>query len=141
MTALLATIRTVAEAEAALIGGADIADLKEPSAGALGALDAGIARQIANTVRGHAPASATIGDIVSMEPSAVAAAAERTAELGVDYVKAGFLPASTQIDCARALQPLARQVPLVGVLFADLAPDLNLIDVLARYGFAAVMLD
>ena len=38
MTALLASVRSVAEAELALAGGADVIDLKDPSQGALGAL-------------------------------------------------------------------------------------------------------
>ena len=39
MTLFLASVRDVAEAETALLAGADIIDLKDPAQGALGAVD------------------------------------------------------------------------------------------------------
>ena len=141
MTAMLASVRTVEETLLALEGGADIIDLKDPARGALGALEPDAAGRIVGAIAGRAPSSATIGDLPSMIPAEVVAAAERTAATGVNFVKAGFFPAPTQVACARALESLARRAPLVAVLFADLHPDFALIETLARCGFAGAMLD
>jgi dihydroneopterin aldolase len=141
MTAMLASVRTVAEALLALESGADIIDLKDPAQGALGALDADTARAIVRAIAGRARSSATIGDLPSMIPAEMLAAADRTAATGVNFVKAGFFSAPTQVACAHALAPLARRAPLVAVLFADLEPDFALIATLAECGFAGVMLD
>jgi dihydroneopterin aldolase len=138
---MLASVRTLEEALLALAGGADIIDLKEPARGALGALDQAAARSIVAAIGGRAPVSATIGDLPSMVPEEMLAAARQTAATGVNFVKAGMLPAPTQAACAQALAPLARHTPVVAVLFADLAPDLALIDTLAEFGFAGAMLD
>jgi dihydroneopterin aldolase len=141
MTAMLASVRTVEEALLALEGGADIIDLKDPARGALGALDPDTARSIVGAIAGRVPSSATIGDLPSMMPAEMLAAAERTAVTGVNFVKAGFFSAPTQVACAHALTPLARRIPLVAVLFADLEPDFTLIARLAECSFAGVMLD
>lgn len=141
MSAMLASVRTIEEALLALEGGADIIDLKDPARGALGALDEATARSIVSTLGGRIRVSATIGDFPSMIPAELLAAAERTASIGVDFVKAGFFPSATQAACVRILAPLARRAALVAVLFADCAPDLKLIRTLAECGFAGVMLD
>jgi uncharacterized protein (UPF0264 family) len=141
MTAMLASVRTRDEALLALAGGTDIVDLKDPARGALGALDQATARSIVEAIAGRAPVSATIGDLPSMVPDEMLAAARDTAASGVDFVKAGFFPAATPAACARALAAFARRTPVVAVLFADLDPDLALIDTLAECGFAGAMLD
>jgi (5-formylfuran-3-yl)methyl phosphate synthase len=141
MTAMLASVRTVEEALLALEGGADIIDLKEPARGALGALDDTTARAIVAALRGRARASATIGDLPAMDAAELVPAAERTADTGVDIVKVGFFASPSRAKCAQALAPLTRRVPVVAVLFADLDPDIRLLDMLAGSGFAGVMLD
>jgi (5-formylfuran-3-yl)methyl phosphate synthase len=60
---LLVSVRDAAEAEAALAGGADWIDLKEPSRGALGAVDAAVAREVVSCVAGRAPVSAAAGEL------------------------------------------------------------------------------
>lgn len=141
MTAMLASVRSVDEALLALDGGADIIDLKDPARGALGALDARTARDIVTALAGRVPSSATIGDLPFMMPRELLQAASATAATGVNLVKAGLFPAATQIECIRALAPLAQSTPLVAVLFADLEPDYTVIETLAACGFAGVMLD
>lgn len=141
MSAMLASVRTREEALLALEGGADLIDLKDPARGALGALDSATARIIVTAIAGRAPVSATIGDWPSMDPAEILAAAQRTADTGVDVVKVGFFPAPAQAACARALAPLARGLPVVAVLFADLTHDPALIETLAECGFAGAMLD
>ena len=73
MTMMLASVRSLDEALFALEAGADLIDLKEPSHGALGALDHAAVRVCVQAIGGRRPVSATIGDIPSMEPHAVTA--------------------------------------------------------------------
>jgi dihydroneopterin aldolase len=141
MTAMLASVRTLDEALFALEAGADFIDLKEPSQGALGALDHAAVRVCVQAIGGRRPVSATIGDIVSMNPREMTAAVERMATTGVDYIKIGFFAHPKAFDCARALTTLARKTRLVAVIFADEPYDLALVDALADVGFAGAMLD
>jgi uncharacterized protein (UPF0264 family) len=64
---LLVSVRNAGEAEAALQGGADWIDLKEPSRGALGAVDAAVAREVVSCVAGRAPVSAAAGELRDWE--------------------------------------------------------------------------
>src|SRR5206468_4822873 len=102
MTGMLASVRTLDEALFALEARADFIDLKEPSQGALGALDHAAVRVCVQAIGGRRPVSATIGDIVSMDPREMTAAAERMAATGVDYIKIGFFAHPRAFDCARA---------------------------------------
>lgn len=138
---LLASVATLGEAELALGAGADLIDLKDPAAGALGAWPlTGLAAAVA-LVAGRRPVSATVGDLPP-EPSVLAAAARATAATGVDIVKLGFFPGADHRDLAQALAPTARGgIRLVAVLMADTAPDLTVADSLAAAGFFGVMLD
>ena len=141
MTAMLASVRTLDEALFALEAGADFIDLKEPSQGALGALDHAAVRVCVKTIGGRRPVSATIGDIVSMDPREMTVAVERMSATGVDYIKIGFFAHPRAFDCAKALTALARRTRLVAVMFADEPYDLALVDALADAGFAGAMLD
>jgi len=69
VTKLLVSVRSVAEAEAALHGGADWIDLKEPANGALGAVDVEVARQIVVQVGGRANISAAAGELLDWPTS------------------------------------------------------------------------
>ncbi len=136
----LASVTNAAEAEICVAGGADIVDAKNPSRGALGALDHAIVRAIRAAVPARTPVSATIGDL-PCDPLTVARAVEAMAATGVDYVKIGLFPEG---DAAAAIARLAAEVGparLVGVLLADLAPDFSLVPKMARAGFAGVLID
>jgi len=141
MTAMLASVRTLDEALFALEAGADFIDLKEPSQGALGALDHAAVRVCVQAIGGHRPVSATIGDIVSMDPQEMKAAVGRMATTGVDYVKIGFFAHPRAFDCAKVLTTLAHKTRLVAVMFADELYDITLVDAFANSGFAGAMLD
>jgi len=138
---MLASVRTLDEALFALEAGADFIDLKEPSQGALGALDHAAVRVCVQAIGGRRPVSATIGDIVCMDPREMTAAVERMAATGVDYIKIGFFVHPQAFDCARALTGLARKTRLVAVLFADEPYDIRLVNALADASFAGAMLD
>ena len=141
MTMMLASVRSLDEARLALEGGADLIDLKEPSRGALGALDHAAVRICVQAIGGRRPVSATIGDLPSMDPQLMTAAAERMAATGVDFIKIGYFSHPRAFDCANALSKLASRARLIAVLFADEPYDLALVDALADAGFAGAMLD
>jgi (5-formylfuran-3-yl)methyl phosphate synthase len=140
MTLMLASVTNPAEAEAVWAGGADIIDLKDPAKGALGALAADVVAGIVRSVGKRKPVSAAAG--ASLGPPAVAVnAVAAIAATGVDYIKVGFSPDTAGADCVRALRPHACNTKLVGVLFADCAPDLDMLALMANNGFTGAMLD
>jgi uncharacterized protein (UPF0264 family) len=63
MTELLVSVRTTAEAEAALAGGAAVLDVKEPRHGSLGRADEATIRAIVAAVAGRCPVSAALGEL------------------------------------------------------------------------------
>jgi dihydroneopterin aldolase len=140
MTLLLASVTGGREAELAVTHGADIIDLKDPSRGALGALELSVVSDVVKTIAGRRPASAVIGDL-PMEPDAIAAAVEAMAKTGVDFVKVGLFAGSERKECIRALAPFARRTKVVGVIFADIEPDNELISLMAESGFSGAMMD
>lgn len=141
MTLMLASVTGPEEAEIALAGGADIIDLKDPAAGALGAQPpARIAATVA-AVAGRRPVSAVAGD-AAMSADELSNAVLAAAATGVDYVKVGLPPDERRDAVIRALAEAASRRRLVGVLFADRDPDLvGALPLLAAAGFAGVMLD
>ncbi len=62
MTALLVSVRSAAEALAALAGGAALIDAKEPARGSLGRAEDAIIRDIVIAVAGRTPVSAALGE-------------------------------------------------------------------------------
>lgn len=142
MTALLTSVRNVEEACDAAAAGADLIDLKEPGAGALGALPAQTVRQVVQTVRRRwpgLPLSATIGDHAAGEHAAMLRMADVIGNCGVDYVKVGIEPGP---QAGAALEQLAR-LPwqVVPVFLADQGLDLALVAYACALGFPAVMAD
>jgi dihydroneopterin aldolase len=140
MTLMLASVTSPAEAEAVWAGGADIIDVKDPAKGALGALDVDVAAGIVRSVGKRKPVSAAAGSSLG-EPGAVVDAVAAMAATGVDYVKVGFSPGKSGADCVRALGPQASNIKLVGVLFADCTPDLDMLALMANNNFTGAMLD
>ena len=140
MTLMLASVADAAEAEIAIIEGADIIDLKDPSQGPLGALSQASIRAIVSAAAGRRSVSVVAGNL-EMKPAVLAEAAEALAATGVDYVKIGFFPSADLPACVEALAPIAARVRMIAVLFADLTPDLTLLPRLAAAQFAGVMLD
>ena len=141
MTALLASVRTEEEAVMAVEAGADIIDLKEPRAGALGALPLALIERIVRRVRalGDAPLSATVGDLADGEIDLMVERVRRTAQTGVDFVKVGIVRGPR---AALALQALADlPVRVVPLFLADAGLDLDLIGAAYAAGFPIVMVD
>ena len=141
MTAMLASVNSLAEALLAEAAGVDIIDLKQPAQGALGALEPAEVAHIVSNLQIATRVSATIGDL-PMQPAVLLAAVQAMAATGVDYVKIGFFPGGDWQACIASLQAVAAQgVVMVAVLFADTQPDFAILDCLAKAGFRGVMLD
>jgi uncharacterized protein (UPF0264 family) len=146
---LLVSARNAADAAAALAGGADIVDAKEPSAGALGAVTIDVLREMISTVATARPVSAALGDAedaVALERRVRARAIE-----GVAFVKIGFAGIT---DAARVTDLIASAVgaarahacAVVAVGYADaervgsIGCD-ALFDAASRGGAAGVLID
>ena len=63
MRGLLVSVRSAAEAEAALAGGAAVIDVKEPKHGALGRAADAVLADVVRAVAGRAPVSAALGEL------------------------------------------------------------------------------
>lgn len=138
---LLVSVSSLAEAEMVMQAGVDILDLKNPHAGALGALALSDIRSIVNATDGRKLVSATIGD-VPMQPACIVDRVDDTLSTGVDIVKIGFTDAAERDACIAALGDIARRgAKLVAVLFADAGYDLSVLSMLKTAGFYGVMID
>ena len=137
---MLASVTSVEEALIALDAGVDIIDLKNPVAGALGALKLTLVRKIVLAMNHRSILSATIGDL-PMSPALIIDATKSMLETEVDIVKIGFFGQMHHMECLTALKHLAEKSKLIAVLFADQNPNLALLPLIANAGFYGVMLD
>lgn len=144
MTAMLVSVRNLAEARIAAACGIDFLDLKDPAAGALGGLPPALIAAIVAAVRAANPAlriSATIGDLPAHEPAAIEAAIAAVAACGVDFVKVG-VPGQGGAAVRALLQRLdASAHAVVPVLIADDGVDEALLRAACACTFPALMLD
>jgi dihydroneopterin aldolase len=124
----------------AIGAGADIVDLKDPDAGALGALVPETIDACVRAVGGRVPVSATLGDL-PLEETGIRAAVNATASCGVDYVKLGLFPGGNGEAALQALAPLVPGIRLILVLFADALPEFDAVALAGRIGAAGLMLD
>jgi uncharacterized protein (UPF0264 family) len=87
--ALLVSVRSAAEALAALAGGADVIDVKEPNQGSLGAADDETISAIVRAVNGRAPVSAAMGELIELMGSASGVSTRKLVD-GVSLFKIGL---------------------------------------------------
>jgi uncharacterized protein (UPF0264 family) len=151
---LLVSVRSGAEVTAALAGGADVIDAKEPAHGSLGPVAPEVLSEILAEVPGDQPFSLALGDFV--DPDAVLAAISSrrlTARSAPLYMKLGFAGVSaparleTMIATAVAASHRHQASPLIIVVaYADAAraatasPDI-IRQLAADGGAAGVLLD
>lgn len=141
MTAMLASVRNLAEARLAIQAGVDLIDFKAPEQGSLGGLPESTVRKIVLRLPDSVTSSATIGDL-PMEPDKVAEAASRMAASGVDYVKIGwFFEGHWEKTLARLSNLAGEGARLVAVLFGDELPPFDWLERLREAGFLGVLLD
>ena len=147
---LLVSVTSAEEASAALAGGADVIDAKNPLAGALGAVPVEVLREIHATVAGARLVTAAIGD--ATDETAIERAAWAFAAAGAALVKVGFagITSANRVEAliraavrgARAGDPSG----VVAVAYADAERAASLeacafVDVAARAGASGVLLD
>jgi (5-formylfuran-3-yl)methyl phosphate synthase len=152
---LLVSVRSAAEVEAAVEGGAEIIDAKEPMRGSLGAVDAGTLALIVKALPDEMPLSIALGDHATPDAAARAmdllqAVARRPAELYVKIGLAGVVEPATARSVVQAAVRAARSSPLgadvVAVAYADhrfadtLSPQL-LLDIAVEAGARGVLMD
>lgn len=142
---LLVSVSGPAEARAALIGGADVIDAKEPRGGPLGAVSPVRLAAIRRTVGSKRPVTAALGDATSER--AVAQGARCAARLDIAFVKLGFAGTTSQVRArALAAAACASGTGVVVVAYADwervasLPPE-RLVGVAADVGAAGVLID
>ena len=139
MTLMLASVADAEEGLLVARGGADIVDFKDPARGAIGAVEPAVVAQALRALGGAARSSATLGD-PPYEPGALVERARALKRAGVDTLKLA-LDGASLAALRTPLADLAREIGLVGMLFADEAPDFGLIPQLAALGFSGAMLD
>jgi uncharacterized protein (UPF0264 family) len=118
MAGLLVSVRSAAEAKAALAGGAALIDIKEPANGSLGRAPDSAIRSVLEVVGGHCEVSAALGELQQQEP--------RFPGQGLSYVKWGLsgygCGVQWQKDLTAAAELLRQSSPgtrAVAVAYAD----------------------
>jgi uncharacterized protein (UPF0264 family) len=151
MRLLVSPINTE-EAKAAMAGGTDILDVKNPKEGSLGANFPWMIRSVAGVAAGKLPVSATIGDF-DYKPGTASLAALGAAFSGADYIKVGLLKIENQEQAGDMLANIVRSVKefddkkkLVAAAYSDCArvgsiSPMDLPEVAAECGADVVMVD
>lgn len=148
---LLVSVTNAAEASAAIAGGADIVDAKDPGAGALGAVSRDAMRAI-HAVAGERPTTAALGEAASER--AVERDADTFVRLGARLVKVGFAgitaPERVESLLVAAMRGAGavshRAGGVIAVAYADAdrvgsAPPPVVMAAAARAGASGVLLD
>ena len=156
---LLISVANPREADAAIVGGADIIDAKEPLAGPLGAVLPHVLREIVEAVALRKPISVALGDAPvgrygeGEAERIVLLRARDAARDGADYVKLGFAgtpsperAASFLAAARRGAHGIGEHVKVVAVAYADAGaarsvPHDVLLDVALQTGCAGVLID
>ncbi len=97
------------EALEAILGGADIIDVKNPKEGSLGANFPWVIKRVREITPKNIEVSCTIGDSPNL-PGTMALAAYGAATTGADYVKVGLYGLKTANEAAYLMQNVVRAV-------------------------------
>jgi uncharacterized protein (UPF0264 family) len=120
---LMISVVSAEEARKAMLGGAEILDIKNPAEGSLGAQYPRVIREIKNLASGSVEISAAIGDMPNL-PGTAALAALGAASCGPDYIKVGLHGPRNELEAATLLREVQRaveefEVSLIAVGYAD----------------------
>lgn len=149
---LLVSVADEAETAAAVEGGADIIDVKNPKEGALGANFPHVIRNVRKATPQSIPVSAAIGDVPNL-PGMISLAALGAASCGVQYVKAGLFGVQYKNDAVYLLREVCRAVRsynpgvrIIATAYADAhkfgaLPPLDLPEVAIKAGVDGCLLD
>jgi (5-formylfuran-3-yl)methyl phosphate synthase len=112
------------EAKEAILGGADIVDVKNPKEGPLGASFPWIIQNIKKAAPKTVEVSCTLGDVPNL-PGTAALAALGAASIGVNYIKVGLGNLKSKADAVALLQGVVEAAknhnPVVKVVAAGYA--------------------
>jgi uncharacterized protein (UPF0264 family) len=149
---LLVSVVNAVEAAAALAGGADIIDAKDPLAGPLGAVPVHVLREIRALVHDARPVTAAIGD--AEDELAVERTAHTYAASGVTLLKVGFAGIDSSSRVTALIEAAVRgadtgssgRCGIVAVAYADVSCGDSigvprLIGAAARAGAIGVLVD
>src|SRR2546426_6507050 len=118
---LLVSVADASEGRAALLGGADVIDAKDPREGALGAVRPEVLGELRAAVGAGRLLSAALGD--AGPPVLVECRARAAARLGATFVKVGFRGAATVSQARRraaaARRGAGERTRVVLVAYAD----------------------
>lgn len=106
---LLVSVLSVREVEAAVDGGADIVDVKDPAEGSLGAPRVHTVRRVRAATPPGVPVSVAIGDMPDL-PGLAGLAAAGAASCGVEYVKVGLMGSVTPAAAGELLASVSSAV-------------------------------
>ncbi len=111
---LLVSVRSSEEALAALDGGADLIDIKEPRLGSLGAAEPAVAEAVLDAVAGRTPVSMALGELRDEPVAAVA---------GLKFAKLGLAGCGADERWVERLRAASDRFPAgvstVAVVYAD----------------------
>jgi uncharacterized protein (UPF0264 family) len=145
-TGLLVSVRSADEVAAALAGGADLIDVKEPSKGSLAPAEAEVVSAVIDAVKKKVPVSAALGE---WSPNALTEAHWHL-ELKLNYVKWGLAGYSPVPGWGEDLLDTRRELPvgmeMVAVAYADWeraksVPPAEMVKFAKRFRFKAFLLD
>jgi uncharacterized protein (UPF0264 family) len=117
------SVTSEAEAREALLGGAEILDVKNPAEGSLGAQAPEVIRNIKMLSSGSVKVSAAIGDMPNL-PGTAALAGLGAALCGADYIKVGLYGTKSKAEAVTLLQEVQKAVrdfdtSVVAAAYAD----------------------
>ena len=141
MSSVLASVRSLAEAGIVAACGVPWIDLKEPAAGALGAVPPDVIADVVAAYGTSHTVSATIGDCWH-EPATIPARVAAIARTGAHYAKVGLYAQDIPGTLREALRAATRQgCGVIAVCFAEAPPRETDVQALAELGLAGIMLD
>lgn len=124
-TVLMISVTNGDETRAALEGGADIIDIKNPAEGALGAPSPAMIQDVCLALKGRNPFSVALGEFPG-KPCAAALAAIGSAYFNPNFIKLAFIPYTPPAEIAQTLQEIKKSlrcvqkpIPVVAVAYAD----------------------
>lgn len=137
---MLASVRSLAEARLVAAAGVDWIDLKEPSAGALGAVDTAVVSAVSSAYGSVHRISATIGDCWHA-PAEIPARVRAMSAAGAQYVKVGAYLADPAPALLAALRDACASSRVIVVAFAEAPPAPADLVRVAATGIVGLMLD
>jgi (5-formylfuran-3-yl)methyl phosphate synthase len=121
---LLISVTDGREAAEAVLGGADIIDVKDPATGALGAASLAAIRAVREATAAHLPVSVALGD-GPFDAAGAVRAARLAVECGAALVKLGLRDTRSD-DAVEVLGAVRKSLPVeIGVVVAGFADSLR----------------